>query len=153
MKYVNIIGRKIFMLYWAIMKPLNLGVRVIVIYKNEVLLVKHTYVKGYYFPGGGVSKSELFETAAKRELFEEVGITAHDLSLFGVYQSVKEKKYTTNAVFIVTLPKRPTLVIQKSELRDAQFFSTKNLPKDISPGTRRRIAEYLEGRAPLASEW
>ena len=139
--------------YWRVTKPLSLGTRVMVIYKDEVLLVRHTYVKGYFLPGGGMHKSELFKDCAIRELKEEVDLSVENLSLFGVFQSTQEQKYTTNVVYLCLLTKKPDLTIQRSELHEAGFFKLDDLPKETSPGTKRRIKEYLEKRYPLTGEW
>ncbi len=49
--------------------PFTLGVRVIVEDRNSrVLLVRHSYVTGWYLPGGGVDKGETMEEAACREV-------------------------------------------------------------------------------------
>ena len=43
-------------------RPMTLGVRGLIIDKNDrVLLVKHTYVSGFYLPGGGVEAGEAGE--------------------------------------------------------------------------------------------
>lgn len=42
-----------------IFRPLTLGVRAIVLNDaGELLLVKHTYLNGWYLPGGRVDKGE-----------------------------------------------------------------------------------------------
>ena len=46
--------------------------------KNEILLVKHTYIPGWHLPGSGVDLGEDVETAARREVFEETGISDLD---------------------------------------------------------------------------
>jgi len=39
-----------------------------------VLLVRHTYSEGWYFPGGGVKNQETPKAAVIRELKEETGV-------------------------------------------------------------------------------
>ncbi|MEC9401119.1 MAG: NUDIX domain-containing protein, partial [Pseudomonadota bacterium] len=57
--------------------PFTLGVRVIVEDRNSrVLLVRHSYVTGWYLPGGGVDKGETMEEAACREVLEEAGVVS-----------------------------------------------------------------------------
>jgi ADP-ribose pyrophosphatase YjhB (NUDIX family) len=56
---------------------MTLGVRGLVTDQaGRVLLIQHTYVKGWHLPGGGVDRGEAAETAVIRELVEEVGIVA-----------------------------------------------------------------------------
>ena len=54
---------------------MTLGVRAIVEdRKGRILLVRHTYVKGWYFPGGGVENGQTMQQALAMELREEVNI-------------------------------------------------------------------------------
>ncbi len=49
-------------------RPLTLGVRCIVARDDgHVLLVRHTYLPGWYLPGGGVERGESLEAAIARE--------------------------------------------------------------------------------------
>lgn len=53
----------------------TLGVRVVVTDdRGWVLLVEHSYVPGWQFPGGGVERGEIAEAAVARELVEEAGV-------------------------------------------------------------------------------
>jgi 8-oxo-dGTP pyrophosphatase MutT (NUDIX family) len=46
-------------LYFLLAKPMTLGVRGVVIDENDrVLLVRHSYISGWHFPGGGVEARE-----------------------------------------------------------------------------------------------
>ena len=67
--------------------PYCLGVRIVVRDRDgAVLLVRHSYLPGWYLPGGGVDKGEVMAMAATRELAEEAGISCDGLpKLVGIY--------------------------------------------------------------------
>jgi ADP-ribose pyrophosphatase YjhB (NUDIX family) len=68
---------RIRVLHWSflITRPMSLGVRGIVISADdEVMLVRHGYVSGWHFPGGGVEVGETCVESITRELEEEACI-------------------------------------------------------------------------------
>lgn len=145
------VGHVLRRLYWRLRRPTTLGARCLVLRGREVLLVRHTYDRWWYLPGGGVGRGESFAAAARREVLEETGLRVEGLRPLGVYLSRAEGKIDHVAVFCAEAPDgepRP----DPAEIRDARFFRLDDLPPDTSPATRRRLAEYLDGQRP-AEDW
>src|SRR5580698_581664 len=65
----------LYRVYSRLARGVTLGVRGLVVNDaGEVLLVEHTYMRGWYLPGGGVERGETTEAAVIRELQEEAGV-------------------------------------------------------------------------------
>ena len=142
---------KILKVYWKITKPVTTGVRALLITHNKVLLVKHTYQNHWYLPGGGVKKGELYHEAIKREIYEELNGEIYDLTLFGVYNNFFEYKSDTVVIFYSN---NFTFDINtSSEIENVCLFPLNALPNEISPGSKRRIDEYLKSSFNNYGKW
>ena len=144
---------KLSKLYWKIKKPRTLGIKAMILDENKekVLLVKHTYIDGWFLPGGGVKKFEKPLDALKRELREELGFSFVSGELFGVYSNFSESKSDT--VIVMTCCGTMSDNINSKEILDYDYFGLTDLPSDISPGTKRRISEYISGQKQIIGEW
>ena len=138
-------------LRWRLFRQLTVGVRLLAIENGKVLLVRHSYVEGWYLPGGGVQTGETLHDAMRREAGEEAGAVLHDLRLFGVYSSFFEGKSDHIVVFVSEdFTWRRTA---SREVENVDSFSVDGLPEATSPGTRRRIAEYAAGARNVSGPW
>ena len=118
---------------------------------RHILLVRHNYGEGWLVPGGAVSENEDHETALRRELEEELGITDSPIaSKLGEYRNTYEYKIGT--VVVLTIDSFALETKRHFEIERWNYFDPHALPKGVSTGTRRRIEEWLGQREPC-SEW
>jgi 8-oxo-dGTP pyrophosphatase MutT (NUDIX family) len=143
--------RRAFHLYWRFARGMTLGVRAVVLDEHHrVFLVKHSYVAGWHLPGGGVEVGESFGEALKRELVEEGCIElAGEAVLHGVYFNSHVSRRDHVAVYVVRQFRQERMPEPNHEIVACGFFEAGALPEGTTQGTRLRIAEVLEGRAPI----
>ena len=140
-------------LYWRIRRPVTLGSRVLLVRGGRVLLVRLSYVDGWYLPGGGVNAGESFREGALRELREECAIEALEAKFSGLYFNSKEGKADHVALYLVTESRDIPGAKPDSEIDEVAFFDPKELPAQTSPATRRRIGEFFSGTSVLDGTW
>ena len=145
---------RLFHAYFLMARPVTLGVRGVVYDRdrNAVFLIRHTYVPGWQFPGGGVEIGETAGQALERELLEEGNIAVRGAALKSLHLNRHASRRDHVAVYLVeefgqASPKQPD-----REIAEAGFFPLDRLPEGTTPGTRRRIAEIFGG-APASAEW
>lgn len=136
---------------WKLTKPATAGARVLLIKDNKILLVKHTYQHQWYLPGGGIKKGETYEQAVRREMKEELGAHLGKISLFGVYNNFYESKNDSIVVFICN--KFDLTGKKDKEIEELHFFDFNRLPQNVSPGTRKRIEEYMNKQHNNFGTW
>jgi 8-oxo-dGTP pyrophosphatase MutT (NUDIX family) len=145
--------RRVFHLYWRFARGMTLGVRAVVLDgQNRVFLVKHSYVAGWHLPGGGVETGETFRDALQRELEEEGRIElTREPALHGLFFNSHVSRRDHVAVYLVRHFRQDRLPEPNHEIIACGFFEAAALPADTTQGTRLRISEVLEGRAPIVT--
>jgi 8-oxo-dGTP pyrophosphatase MutT (NUDIX family) len=146
--------RRIFHSYFLVARGMTLGVRAVVLDRdNRVFLVRHSYVSGWYLPGGGVDLGETMEGAMRRELKEEGDIDLiGEAVLHGIFLNAHVSRRDHVAVYVVRHFRQERLPEPNREIIECGFFDAGNLPEDTTPGTRLRIAEVLDGK-PQIETW
>lgn len=144
--------RPLALAYWRVRAPLSVGVKAMVFNpQGEVLMVRHTYRDGWYFPGGGVKRRETLRDAVKRELREEVGVTLlMEPVLISAYSNFSEFK--SDHVVLFKADRYEMVPAPNIEIAEHRFYDPRNVPADTSPGTLRRIKEHL-GETPVGHMW
>ena len=105
------------------------------------------------YAGGSVELDEAVEDAAKRELFEETGLIAEELELFGVF-SGKDTHYIypngdeVSSVDIVYICREysGTLRCQAGEVDALKFFPVDEIPENIFPPIRKALMQWISRR-------
>jgi ADP-ribose pyrophosphatase YjhB (NUDIX family) len=145
--------RRAFHLYWRFARGMTLGVRAVVLDdQNRVFLVKHSYVAGWHLPGGGVEVGEAFHDALKRELAEEARIEPlGDPVLHGIFFNSHVSRRDHVAVYLIRQFRQDRLPEPNHEIVACGFFEPSSLPAETTEGTRLRISEVLEGKAPITT--
>lgn len=146
--------KKMLQRYWRLTRGMTLGAQgVLIDAEGRIVLVRHTYVQGWRFPGGGVEHGETMVEALTRELYEETGaqITGEP-ELFGIYSNAAVFPNDHVALYLVRNWRRDGVPAPNHEIAEHGLFAPDELPADISDGTARRIAEIFAG-APRSAHW
>lgn len=134
----------------ALLSRIALGVNGLVLDgAGRVLLVRHGYQPGWQLPGGGVDGGETPQTAIRRELAEEVGLTGGSVTLVGHY--FRTAFWMTNVIALYRIEGAGIAFRPSLEIREICWADPAFPPPGTTPATRRRLAE-LAG-TPVSETW
>ena len=142
-------ARPLFFAHSRMTRGKTLGVRGLVLDdKGHVLLIEHTYVEGWWLPGGGVDAGETTQNAVARELREEAGVNPLETpKLLSVHSN--ERFFPGDHVLLFRVDRwEPCAMTSHAEIKNVDFFDPENLPENINGGSLRRIQEALMGFPP-----
>ncbi len=126
---------------------MSLGARAAVIDGDRILLVHHTYVKGWQLPGGGVERGQTFESTMRNELMEEAGFEAgKNVELHGIFLNNFISKRDHVALYVVREFTKVREFEANREIAEIGWFRHDQLPDNMAYGARERIEEIFQNR-------
>lgn len=129
---------------------MTLGVRAIVENAHgEILLVRHTYTRGLFLPGGGVERGETTELSLRRELEEEGGVkVTGDPEMVGIFSNHRVFRNDHVLLYRVRFGDwTPFGDPIGREIAENVWCDPHAPPDEATPGTQRRLREVFEGEA------
>jgi 8-oxo-dGTP pyrophosphatase MutT (NUDIX family) len=145
--------RPFFQAYARTRRGMTLGVRGLVLdAEGRVLLVRHTYVKGWHMPGGGVERAETAEQALARELVEEAGVRLTAPPVLVSIHNADAHFRGDHILFYRADDWAPCAATSRGEIAEIGWFAPGALPEGATRGARARIAEVFGG-APRQPLW
>ena len=126
--------------------------------KNEILLGRRTD-NGYWdYPAGSMELGESFEECARREVFEETGLTCGKLEFFmdlsgedSFYEYPNGDQIYLAGILYICRDFSGEMKVQEDEAFEQAFFPADSLPGNTPPLKIKerifeRVQEYLCGR-------
>jgi ADP-ribose pyrophosphatase YjhB (NUDIX family) len=136
--------------YWRVRKPTTHGALITLWNRNEVLLVRNSYVPFYSLPGGYVRPGESGSAAAARELAEEVGVAAAPEQLTLIHEETHswQGKQDHVQIFALEVETRPEVNVDHREVIEAKWWTAEQALKlELFPPLRRVIELRHKERA------
>ena len=121
--------------------------------QGEILLQKRTDNHCWGYPGGSVELDEVVEDAARRELYEETGLIAGELTLFGVFSGPETHYVYPNGdevsnvdIVFICRHTEGTLKCQEEEVEELRYFPADSLPENLSPPIRVPLLKWAQSK-------
>jgi len=135
----------------AMLAPVAFAACALVVRDNKVLLVRHSYVRGWLLPGGGVGRAEPPAEAILRELKEEIGLVHSSPPEFvGLYS--RRTGWVTNVIALYRVDDAEFNFRSNLEIREVQFANPVSPPDGTPPSVRRRLLEFARLQ-PQSAHW
>lgn len=133
---------------------IRIGAAVFVIRNGALLLGKrkNTYGDGDWgLPGGHLEYGEKLVDCARRELSEEVGITAggNDLALTAIVDDPRSDQHYLHVAFTYNSVEDEIRLMEPDKCEEWKFFPAHELPTNIFIGHKRIIETFLQGKLYL----
>ena len=135
--------------WWYLRRPAIHGSYVAVWHGEHVLVIQNSYRKRLSFPAGGRARGETLLEAARRELREEVGISAplEELAYYGEFVHHTSYAEDHGHVFELRCASAPEVRVDRREVVWAEFLSRDDA---LARGVVGVVQLYLESIASRA---
>lgn len=135
---------KFFLFFVGLFRLMTLGARGVLVDGTKILLIRHTYVDGWQFPGGGVDAGETFESTMRRELVEETGYEAIGrVQMHGIFLNSQVSGRDHVALYLVQNFEKVHQFVPNREIAEIGWFEVDNLPDNITRSARARVKEIF----------
>ena len=152
---IQVLRTRLHLFLVGVRKRLTVGARAVLLDGDKVLLIRHTYLPGWHFPGGGVEPGETAQAAAAREASEETGYAVegppHFAGLFLNRLAGGSRDHV--AVYVWRRFRQVRPFVANLEIADCRWFALDQLPAEIEGGTHRRLIELQAADDLPAPEW
>jgi 8-oxo-dGTP diphosphatase len=111
---------------------------------------KNAFKAGYYgLPGGRIEVGEALETAAKRELIEETGVTVEKLKYVGVVKDFQGERDFIHFIYVARDWQGEITTVEPTKCEGWEWFNRTELPALILIGHQAGL-EMLQDNLTIA---
>lgn len=144
-----------FQSWFRFTRPMTLGVRAAVENADgHVFMVRHTYTKGWFLPGGGVERGQTAIDALRQELIEEGGISLSATpALVGIYSNHATFKNDHVLLYRIRAGEwTPVTATSRGEIAETAWVNPLAPPEGTTKGNANRLRELYQD-APQTPYW
>lgn len=143
-------GVFLFIIYWCARALITLtktpirGAFVAIWSQGQILVIRKSYRKGWWVPGGLLNKGETWEQAAVRETFEEVGMRIDEAHLVFIKEMPGDLGPNDRIhLFEVEIDRPEDVKIDGREIIGAEFITPQEALKlDLYEHVKKYIREH-----------